>query len=143
MTSWRDSASQQAQDDLDGLVNAALPFAQQMLDKHGEFFPFAVAVDVHSDTRMIMADPALGERPPSAEVLATILQELQRTRDEFRAVARVADVCMADSDAVRVELEHSEGPSMAVLLPYKNRRLRGGIDYGNLLATVAAPAVWS
>jgi hypothetical protein len=85
MASWRDHASQQAQDDLDGLLNAVLPLAQQMLDKHGEFFPFAVAVDVYSDTRMIMGDPDLGERPPSAEVIATILQGLQREREEFRA----------------------------------------------------------
>ena len=143
MASWRDASSQQAQDDLDGLLNAALSFAQQMLDEHGEFFPFAVAVDVHSDTRMIMGDPDRRERPPSAEVLSTILQELQRSRQEFRAVARVADVRVADSDAVRVELEHSEGPSMAVLLPYKKRRLRGGIEYGSLAATVAVPAVWA
>ena len=143
MASWRDLASQQAQDDLDGLLNAALPFAQQMLDEHGEFFPFAVAVDVYSDTRMIMGDPDLGERPPSAEVISTILQELQRSREEFRAVARVADVRTADSDAVRVDLEHSEGPSMAVLLPYKKRRLRGGFEWGNLAATVAGPAVWA
>ena len=142
MASWRDAASQQAQDDLDGLLNAALPFAQQMLGEHGEFFP-AVAVDMHSDTRMIMGDPDLRERPPSAEVLSTILQELQRSRQEFRAVARVADVRVADSDAVRVELEHSEWPSMAVLLPYKKRRLRGGIEYGSLAATVAVPAVWA
>lgn len=143
MASWRDTASQQAQDDLDGLLNSALPFARQMLDKNGEFFPFAAAVDVHSDTRMIMGDPDLGERPPSAEVIATILQDLQRTREEFRAVARVADVRIANSDAVRVELEHREGPLMAVLLPYKKRRLRGGIEYGDLAATVAAPAVWA
>jgi hypothetical protein len=142
MASWRDAASQQAQDDLDGLLNAALPFAQQMLDKHGEFFPFAVAVDVHSDTRMIMGDPDLGERPPSAEVLSTILEELQRNREKFRAIARVSDVRAADSDAVRVEVEHSEGPSMAVLLPYRKRRLRSGVEYGSLEATVAAPAVW-
>lgn len=142
MASWRDAASQQAQDDLDGLVNAALPFAQQMLDKHGEFFPFAVAVDLHSDIRMILGDPDLGERPPSAEVLSTILHQFRRIRDEFRAVARVADVRAADSGAVRFELEHSEGPSMAVFLPYKKRRLRSGVEYGSLAATVAAPAVW-
>jgi len=143
VASWRDSASIQAQDDLDGLLNAALPFAQQMLETDGEFFPFAVAVDVHSDTRMIMGGPELGERPPSAEVIETILKKLQDDRDEFRAVARVSDVRTSDSDAVRVELEHLEGPVMAVRLPYKKRRRRGGIEYGNLAATTAAPAVWT
>jgi hypothetical protein len=125
------------------LLNAALPFAQQMLDQHGEFFPYGVALDVHSDTRMIAVDPDLGERPPSADVLVTIMQGLRRQRDEFRAVAVVTDVRVAESDAVRVELEHVEGPAMALLLPYKKKRLRKGVDFGDLAATAAAPAIWS
>lgn len=55
----------------------------------------------------------------------------------------MSDVRLPESDAVRVELEHSEGPSMAVVLPYRKKRLRKGVEYGNLAASAAAPAIWS
>jgi hypothetical protein len=44
MTSWRETTSQQAQEDLNALLELTLPFAQQQLVEHGEFFPFAAAV---------------------------------------------------------------------------------------------------
>ena len=37
MTSWRDSLSAEAQADMDNMLDAALPFAQQMLAKASKF----------------------------------------------------------------------------------------------------------
>ena len=34
-----------ARPDLDALMSALLPFAQRMLSKHGEFYPFGAAID--------------------------------------------------------------------------------------------------
>jgi hypothetical protein len=117
MTSWRGSASQQAQDDLDGLLNASLPFAQEMLDKRGEFSPYAAAITVSGETRLIAGDPGEGEQPTSAAVTQVLVEGLRGERDTLRAAAVVSDVRRSDSDAVRVELEHEEGQAITVLLP--------------------------
>ena len=72
MTSWRDSASQVAQNDLDDLLNAVLPFAEELLGKNGEFYPFGAVVSNDGDARMTAGDPALGDHPLSNDVLATL-----------------------------------------------------------------------
>ncbi|MFZ6002469.1 MAG: hypothetical protein ACOYXM_00915 [Actinomycetota bacterium] len=128
MTSWRDDASQQAQDDLDGLVGAALPFAEEMLDQRGEFFPYALALDEAGEARVVAGDPGGGEQPASLDVLATLIEGLRLEKDSLRAVALVSDVRLPESDAVRVELEHREGHALAVFLPYKKKRMRRGVE---------------
>ena len=143
MASWRDSASQQAQDDRDGLLNAALPFATQQLDKSGEFFPYGAALNVAGESRMVAADPNQGDHPESTAVLQAMIDGLRRERDDLRAVALVADVRVSDGDAVRVELEHREGHALAVLLPYKRKRFGRGIEYGSLTAGAASSQIWS
>jgi hypothetical protein len=143
MTSWRDTASQLAQDDLDGLVNAALPFATEQLDRHGEFYPYGVSLGFEGDQRMVAGDPGHGERPTSAAVLSTLVEGLRRDRESLRAVALVADVRWSDGDAIRVELEHRESQAIAVLLPYKKKRFGRGIEYGNLAAASSSPQIWS
>jgi hypothetical protein len=116
MTSWRDSASQQAQADLDGLLNITLPFAQQMLAKRGEFYPLGATVTAGGETRLLTGD--LGqEYPASADVLSLLVERLRQERADLRAVAICSDVRISDSDAIRVELEHRDGHAMAVLMP--------------------------
>ena len=45
-------------------------------------------------------------------------------------------------DAVRVILEHSEGPVMTVLLTYARRRLGGVLEFGSVQATTADHYIW-
>jgi hypothetical protein len=143
VASWRDVASQQAQDDLDGLSNTTLPFAKQMLEKSGEFFPFGATVAVSGETAFLAGDPGQGEHPRSTDVLSLLVDGLRIKRADLRAVATCFDVRLPDSDAVRVELEHQEGQALAVMLPYKKKRLGRGVEYGDLRAGVANKQVWT
>ncbi|MDJ0663973.1 MAG: hypothetical protein QNJ75_05390 [Acidimicrobiia bacterium] len=143
MSSWRDNVSQQAQDDLDELLNASLPFAQKMLGKHGEFFPYAFVIGTDGEIRMVAGDPNLGEQPPSAAILASITEGLRSERDTIRAAALVSDVRLVDTDAIRVETEHVEGQAIEALLPYKTSRLRRTVKYGSLMASQSDPQIWA
>lgn len=142
MTSWRDGATKQSQDDLDGLLNVTLPFAQQMLAKAGEFYPFGAAVTVSGETQQFAADPGQGEHPASGDVRTLLLDGMRHAREKFRVIAVCFDIRLPDSDAIRVELEHRDGQAIAVLLPYKKKRLGRGFDYQELRAAATDKMVW-
>jgi len=99
MTSWRDSATQEAQDDLDGLVNVVLPFAEKLLHEHGEFFPFGATVSDSGEVTMLAGKPDNSERPSSASVIAIMVDAGRSKREGLRAVAICADVRLNGSDA--------------------------------------------
>jgi hypothetical protein len=80
VTSWRDSASPGAQDDLDGLLDTALPFALEMLKQHGEFFPYAFVLEQSGETRMLAGAPRKGEHPASMDISAFLFEGLGEQR---------------------------------------------------------------
>lgn len=145
MTSWRDNASAQAQNDLDGLLDAALGFAQQQLETRGEFFPYAAAVGTDGEANMIAAGPDADEHPRSADVVDACVAALVSQRDYIRAGAIAADIRLPDEggDAIRVELEHADGHALTVLLPYTKKKLRRGVDYGELRAQAGSRRIWT
>jgi len=143
VSSWRDIASPQAQEDLDGLLAAAIDFAQQQLASHGEFFPFAAAVRTDGSAEMIHARPdTADERPPASQVIDACVATLTHMQAELSATAITADVRVAArNDAIQVELEHADGHALTVVLPYVKRH-RNRIDYAPIRATAGQHRIW-
>lgn len=144
MVSWRDSAAEQAQADLDGLLATVLPFAEQQLTLHGDFFPFGAAVSAAGETSMVAIDGDFGEEPQSQEILDGLYEIAQAQAGAQRAVAFVADTLTRASYAVRVELEHADGTALMLLLPYRKSLFRRRITLGRHMSVAAvAPRVWT
>src|SRR5690606_15881641 len=112
----------------------------ELLERHGEFYPYGVALEASGEAKMLAGDPGLGDQPPPMEVLQAVVGGLQLQRDGLRATAVVADVRLPDSDAVRVELEHRDGHAITVFLPYRTGQ--EGLEVGELVAVEGAARVW-
>ena len=143
MVSWRDTTAEAAQNDLDGLSNAVLPFAEQTLRSHGEFLPFGAAVDTDGQIGMPAADPGLGELPPSQQVLDVLYAGARQQSESRRAVAFVAEVRASGGDAIRVELEHREGTALVILMPYSCSRLTKKVTIGQMSVSLGERRIWA
>jgi hypothetical protein len=141
--SWRDHISQSGQDDLDGLLDAVLPFAEKMLGKRGGFLPYAAKVSLDGRIELVAAYDGT-ERPQSADLLDLLYSGTRAKAEAARAAAFVSDVRLdgpAPNDGIRVELEHREGVALTVVLPY---RLTGnGVEYSDLAASPGQRRIWS
>ena len=144
MSSWRDSASAECQSDLDALLNAALPFAMEMLTKRGEFFPYGVVMSRDGEIAMIAGYTGT-EKPPSTEVLDVLYEGLRTKAEENRGAAVVADVRLKaeNTDAIQIEVEHREGTALKVFLPYRKRVFGGKPEAGEMRAEPGERRIWS
>jgi len=115
----------QAKVDCEDLMNVALPFAKQMLQQYGEFFPYGSAMQ--PDGKIIQIGGYDGrEHPPSAEIITLLKDGFKQgaKKKKYKATALVYDVrtTLADgskSDAIAIALDHEANYSVVVLFPYK------------------------
>lgn len=140
--SWRDSTSQTAQDDFDELTGVALGFATEQIAKTGELYPLALAIDADGNLEPIQPN-SVGEHPAASEVAVALVAEAHRRAPDLRAAAFVADVTAQElgGDAIRVLLEHSEGATLALYLPY--RSTPEGPEFGEIVGGKGAAQIWA
>lgn len=129
-----------ANPDLDELLNALLPFAQQMLAEHGEFLPFGAVMRADGTIAAVAGDTG-DEQPPSEQVVGVLVSGFrqQASKGEIKAAGVCLDVKVSHpdgsgtTDAVCARLEHASGEAVEVYLPYKKKFL-GRIKYGDIFA---------
>lgn len=107
------------------LMNEALPFAEQMLAKHGEFFPYGRALNAAGKVVAVAAYDGR-EQPPSADLIRLLKQAFtqEAKRGQYKATALVYDVRVTlpssgkKSDAIAVSLNHRDNYSVVVFIAY-------------------------
>jgi len=136
-------------DEIQEILNFLLPFAEQMLNEHGEFYPYAAAVDSEGELSAVGAQVDESESPDVGEVLLALHEGLraQAAEGSIRASGIAADVTLTDpdsgdtTDAVQVELDHAEAEPVDVFVPYETES--GGIKFGELVAAEGREPVFA
>ena len=115
-----------AKKEAEALLDAALPFAENMLQQHREFFPYGYAMDKNGKTVAVSGYDSR-ERPPSSDLIRQLKKVFVSgaKSGEYKATALVYDVRInlpgtgAKSDAIAVSLNHRDNYSVVVFFPYK------------------------
>jgi hypothetical protein len=108
------------------LVSSALPFAEQLLTKYGEFFPFGRVINVDGEIGYHAA--YLGDEHPASSDLIDALRQVFRQMaadDKIRASAIIYDIFTLPpersekQDAICIAVDHRDSYSVQVIFPYR------------------------
>lgn len=112
-------------DDCNQLLNATLPFAEQMLRDHGEFLPFGAQMLLDGKIAAVAVDD--GEDHPASQNVINLLQAAFKAGavdGSLIATALVYDVQVIPPgttqkcDAIALNLDHCDNYSIKVFIPY-------------------------
>lgn len=120
MASWGDSASHQAQADLEEIFDAASDFALRRIALAGSFQPFAVTVSVDGHIQVVQPNDPSGQVSEVSDQLATLWRDLAELKYSSRALAVAVNVTMPEEnrDGVQVTVEHQEGIAIGLIARY-------------------------
>ncbi|MBN1537517.1 MAG: hypothetical protein JW908_12340 [Anaerolineales bacterium] len=131
-----------AQSDLKELLNTLIPFAQQMLAKQGDYYPFATSIGLDGEIAHIASFDG-NEQPSYPHVIEQLTRIIQNkiSQGEIKAAGICYDIRTIPpgqkkkSNAIFIGLEHRSGDALEVCLPYKKGFL-GKISYGKVFAGI-------
>lgn len=135
-------------EEIQEILNFLLPHAEQMLNRDGEFYPYAAALDADGEVAAVAADVE-SDAPDVGDVLVALHEDLreQAADGSIRASGIAADVTLTDpdsgetTDAVQVELDHAEGDAVDIYVPYETEG--GAIKFGELVAAQGREPVFT
>jgi hypothetical protein len=114
-----------------------------MLSQHGEFYPYAATVSLDGQKRLVAAQGE-ADRPGSGDLLELLYAGVRADAGLLRAAAFVSDVRIggpAPGEGIRIDLEHSEGVALTVVLAYRVNR--HGVEYGEMAASPGQRRIWT
>jgi hypothetical protein len=135
-------------EEIQEVLNFVLPHAERMLNEHGEFYPYAVALEPDGTIEAV-APGIESDDPDVGDVLVALHEGLREQAAEglIRASGIAADVTLTDpesgetKDAVQVELDHADGDPVDIYVPYESDG--DGIKFGELVAAEGRQPVFS
>jgi hypothetical protein len=137
-----------AHEDIDALLNAVLPFAQQMLGKYGEFYPIGASMNAAGEVGLVGVMPE-SEHPEAREIIDLLMAQL--VVEAGKHGIRASVICFdgsaippgesAKRDAICAHLEHESGICVAAFLPYR-KEISGQVTYGELFAGQLKPQIF-
>ncbi|MBW8864572.1 MAG: hypothetical protein JF609_06545 [Verrucomicrobia bacterium] len=136
----------EARQDYDALLNALMPFAEQMLKQHGEFFPFGAAVNLTGEVTAHATYDG-NELPPSEEVIASLtkafLSEAREGKIRAAGICYDGRIIQGDKkvDAVMMTMEHQSGNASKVCVPY-TKGWFGKYNFGQMVAALEEPKIF-
>lgn len=139
---WRETASPQAQADLDSLLNDSIEAAARMLENRTPVAPFSL---------VIASDGSRGMRTLDGPVIAADEDQniarltLADDRIDLRARAIVLDVVVRGStprDALEIISEHREGFAFDALVPYIDSDETFMIDTESMSVSQGTRRLW-
>ena len=136
-------------EDIDALLNAVLPFAQQMLGKYGEFYPIGASMNAAGEVGLVGVMPE-SEHPEAQEIIDLLLAQLvdDARKHEIKGSVICFDASAippgesAKRDAICAHLEHESGICVAAFLPYR-KEISGQVTYGELFAGQLKPQIFA
>jgi len=125
--------------DCEKLMNAVLPLAERILSQFGEFYPYGAYMKPNGEIAHAGTGDEDTDHPKSKDLLYVLrdsFSEMAAT-GACKATAIVFDVRVVPpgteekSDAIQVFLEHADGYSAEVFLPYQIDQ-GGRVTYGSM-----------
>jgi hypothetical protein len=126
--------------DFEKLLNALLPFAKQMLQERGEFFPFGASLSADGEAALV-AGYAGGEGPIAQDIISLLHTGFRKEAADNHIKA--AGVCFQARvippgqkekiDAIQASLEHSLADPVDVFVPY-SKGFFGKMKFGGMFS---------